>query len=127
MQILFVYPVGKQKNKAWGPLWAQALREQARNAKKRPGEKSRAFLRVLEKSDFLIETGEQQDALFHCAGLLGRSGRLGGAVHDGVGGQFTHPFYGPIGDLGFVLEGLRRAAAGVSALPVSFSMYCTAR
>ena len=49
MQILFVYPMGKQKNKAWGPLWAQALREQARSAKKRPGEKSRAFLRVLER------------------------------------------------------------------------------
>ncbi len=127
MQILFVYPMGKQKNKAWGPLWAQALREQARNAKKRPGEKSRAFLRVLEKSDFLIETVEQQDALFHCAGLLGRSGRLGGAVHDGVGGQFAHPFHGPIGDLGFVLKASTEPAAGVSALPVSFSMYCTAR
>ena len=43
MHILFVYPMGKQKTKAWGPLWAQSLREQARNAKKRPGEKSRAF------------------------------------------------------------------------------------
>ena len=127
MQILFVYPVGKQKNKAWGPLWAQALREQARNAKKRPGEKSRAFLRVLEKSDFLIEKGEQQDALFHCAGLLGRSGRLGGAVHDGVGGQFTTPSTAQSEIWALSWRASAEPAAGVSALPVSFSMYCTAR